>query len=168
MERAYEALTIAKRVIGGVTFEGEEVFSLGRLDAIYQMRRPPSEDDFQAAFDNLRQREMARATPTPATMEMEYRAARATLKSRLAALEAAERDSDYDKAEEIWRETLETESDAERELFEAAPTTDKGALALLRAIADHVDEYEVNNTITRDLIGESIRSAVAVLECGEA
>ena len=132
------------------------------------MRRPPSEADFQAAFDNLRQREMARATPTPATMEMEYRAARATLESRRAAFSAAERDSGYDKAEEIWNEALDVESDAERKLFETSPTTDKGALALLRVVADHIDEYEVNDNVCGDLIGDCIRRAVAILECGEA
>ena len=63
---------------------------------------------------------------------------------------------------------MDVESDAERKLFESSPTTDKGALALIRAVADHIDEYEVNDNVCGDLIGDCIRNAVAVLERGEA
>ncbi|MGD9542226.1 hypothetical protein [Methylocystis sp.] len=50
-------------------------------------------------------------------------------------------------------------------LHSTKPTTPAGAAKLLRFIADFLDEDDVVNDIwVADMIGDSIRNAVAVLE----
>ncbi|KAF0205150.1 MAG: hypothetical protein FD172_4085, partial [Methylocystaceae bacterium] len=50
-------------------------------------------------------------------------------------------------------------------VFESTPTTLAGALRLLRHLADFLDEDDVvNDMLVGDMIGDSVRNAVAVLE----
>jgi hypothetical protein len=74
--------------------------------------------------------------------------------------------SGVDELETKWIGVLDEESNAEGEVFKTVPATPAGALMLLRTIADHIDEYGVNDTLTGDLIGDAIRNAVATLESG--
>lgn len=56
-------------------------------------------------------------------------------------------------------------NETEVAIFETTPTTRAGAVKLLRHIADFLDEDDViNDMLVGDLIGDSIRNAVAVLE----
>ena len=56
-------------------------------------------------------------------------------------------------------------AEAEVALFETTPTSRAGAVRLLRHLADFLDEDDVvNDMLVGDMVGDSIRNAVAVLE----
>jgi hypothetical protein len=55
--------------------------------------------------------------------------------------------------------------DAQIDLYSTEPTTPAGAVRLLRFIADFLDQDDIVNDLwVGDIIGDSIRSAVAVFE----
>lgn len=70
-----------------------------------------------------------------------------------------------DEAEDVDRDASREAGDAERAIYETAPSTRAGALRLLRHIADFLDEDDVvNDLYVGDVVGDAIRNAVAVLE----
>ncbi|MGJ0533842.1 hypothetical protein [Methylocystis sp.] len=70
-----------------------------------------------------------------------------------------------DEAEDTDAEATEAEKDSECALYDTPPTTRAGALWLLRHIADFLDEDDVvNDNWVGDMIGDSIRNAIAALE----
>jgi len=76
---------------------------------------------------------------------------------------AYEREEEDDAQNDAFRAI----GDAEFDLFSTEPSTLAGAAKLLRFIADFLDEDGVvNDNWVGDMIGPSIRNAVAVLEKG--
>ena len=57
-------------------------------------------------------------------------------------------------------------TDAEVAMHSTEPMTGAGAVRLLRVIAEFLDDDVINDNVVGDMIGDSIRTAVAVLERG--
>lgn len=55
-------------------------------------------------------------------------------------------------------------TDAEVAMHSTEPTTSAGAARLLRVIAEFLDDDMINDNVVGHMIGDSIRTAVAVLE----
>ena len=138
-DRAFRA---AREAIGVVNFNGEEVYSLRRLDFLGQRLHPAPDPEYQAA-------RIALQANLPA-----YR--KAKINNRVAALEAAA------------SEASSKADDAQIAMFETTPRSPAGAAALIRHAMDHLDELGINDTWLQDIFTDAIRNAVAVLERGEA
>ncbi len=99
-----------------------------------------------------------------AGLEPEYRNARAVLEAHGAYAQNAETSEVLD-AEVAAQKAQDNANEAQREVFESTPTSLAGALRLLRHLADFLDEDDVvNDMLVGDMIGDSVRNAVAVLE----
>ncbi|MFZ3180855.1 MAG: hypothetical protein WBO09_12285 [Methylocystis silviterrae] len=99
-----------------------------------------------------------------AGLEPEYRNARAVLEAHGAYAQNAETSEVLD-AELAAQKAQDNANEAQRAVFESTPTSLAGALRLLRHLADFLDEDDVvNDMLVGDMIGDSVRNAVAVLE----
>ena len=166
----YEALQAERKVIGVVTFKGEEVHSLERLDVLAeQPRRVMSKDELEDTIAQLPNgwaiQQAEAAFPDP-----EYQAARAAIEANLPAYRRAEANIRHDDTEETASENEREASDAQIAMFETTPTPPAGAAALIRHAMDHLDEIGINDVLLEDVFTDAIRNAVAVpvLERGEA
>jgi hypothetical protein len=163
---ASKALDAARQAVGVVTYKGEEVSSLRRLEYLADRPRLLSDAEWGETIALLKSGRTAQqieaARPDP-----EYQAARAALEPLLPAHEAAERAADVRGAEKR-AEPLEVKTrEAERAVYEAEPTSPAGAIALLRFAADYLEENGVNDTLLEDVFPDAIRAAADFFE-GEA
>jgi hypothetical protein len=157
-EDAAEALEATRQAIGVVTFKGEEVSSLGRLEYLADRPRPLSDSEWGETIALLKSGRTApqieAARPDP-----EYQAARAALEPLLPAHEAAERAADVEGAEKRAEPLEDKTREAERAVYEAEPTSRAGAIALLRFAADFLEENGVNDTLLEEVFPDAIRVA---------
>jgi len=159
-EAAIPKTDAASEAIGAVIYNGEEVYTLPHLNHLAGLPHyPMTGAELEEAVAQLRrgwamqQEELASTSP-------EYQAARAALEARQAALAVAPESS----AEEASDDAFDVFGDAERAVFEAAPTTQAGAVALLRFTAEFLEELGINDTKVEDVLPDAIRNAAAVLE----
>ncbi|HTO79943.1 MAG TPA: hypothetical protein VMJ31_09245 [Methylocystis sp.] len=97
-----------------------------------------------------------------ATPDAEYDAARAALEARLPAFEQAR--AKIEAQEDAPNEAFDRLGDAERAIFEAAPTTHVGAVAMLRFTADFLEELGINDTRVEDVLRDALRRAADFIE----
>ncbi len=169
-EAAIPKTDAASEAIGAVIYNGEEVYTLPHLNHLAGLPHyPMTGAELEEAVAQLRrgwamqQEELASTSPeyqaARATLEARQ-AARATLEARQAALAVAPESS----AEEASDDAFGVFGDAERAVFEAVPTTQAGAVALLRFTAEFLEELGINDTRVEDVLPDAIRNAAAVLE----
>ena len=160
---ASKALDAARKAIGVVTFKGEEVHSLGRLEYLADRPHTLTAEELEATIARLRQgwamQQEEAARPDP-----EYQAARAALEARLPAHEAAARSADVRGAEKRAEPLEDKTREAERAVYEAEPTSRAGAIALLRFAADFLEENGVNDSMLEDVFPDAIRAAADFFE----
>ena len=80
---------------------------------------------------------------------------------------AAKAESGYADADAAADEASEQQWDVERAIFETAPISPAGAIALLRFAADHIEDMGVNDSNVADVLPDAIRAAADFFE-GEA
>ncbi|WP_159727556.1 hypothetical protein [Methylosinus sp. Ce-a6] len=149
----------AQEALGHITYKGEEVLNLRQLERLRSMEpRGFSDEDLERTIADLRRNNAAKRAAL-AEPDHEYEAARAALVERGQPLEAALREErEAEAADEKW---LDAVNAAEVAIMTAEPTTQAGAAALLRFIADCFEELIDD---ARELAPDAIRAAVAVLE----
>ena len=75
--------------------------------------------------------------------------------------------SEYGEVDDAYNEAYREERDAERAIMIAEPTSPAGAIALLRFIAEQLDDIGINDTKFEDVLPDAIRAAADFFE-GEA
>ena len=161
---AYEAIQEApSEAIPVVTYKGEEVYSLPRLNELagrsnYYM----TADELEETIALLR-RGWAKQQEELASHNSEFEAARAALEARQSAFELAKEEGG-EEAEAASSEAFGVLGDAERAVYEAEPTSRAGAIALLRFAAAFLEENGVNDTQLEDVFPDAIRRAADFFE----
>ena len=146
-----------------VIFNGERVFSILHLETMRERSMGMTDEEIDDTIARLRKGN-ATMRAEAAGLEPEYRNARAVFEAHGAYAQNAETSEVLD-AESAASKAQDNANEARRAVFESAPTTLAGALRLLRHLADFLDEDDVvNDTLVGDMIGDSVRNAVAVLE----
>jgi hypothetical protein len=146
-----------------VVFNGERVFSILQLETMRERSMGMTDEELDDTIARLRKGNAMMRNEAPG-LEPEYRNARAVLEAHEINAENAEKVEALE-AESAAQKAQDDANEAQREVFEATPTTGAGALRLLRHLADFLDEDDVVNDIwVGDLLGEAIRNAAAVLE----
>ena len=72
--------------------------------------------------------------------------------------------SGYGEVDDAYNEAYREERDAERAIMIAEPTSPAGAIALLRFIADQLDDIGINDTNFEDVLTDAIRAAADFFE----
>jgi hypothetical protein len=72
--------------------------------------------------------------------------------------------SGYADVDAVADEAFERQGDAERAIFETAPISQAGSIALLRFAADHVEDMGVNDSNVADVLPDAIRAAADFIE----
>ncbi len=161
----HEAFEAARKSIGVVTYKGEEVRSLDRLEFLANRPRLLSDAEWGETIEMLKRgrtvQQIEAARPDP-----EYHAARAALEARLPAYKKSKVESGAKAAEANAQAAYEKVGDAERAVYEAEPTSRAGAIALLRFAADFLEENGVNDTQLEDVFPVAIRRAADFFEEG--
>ncbi len=110
----------------------------------------------------------------PLTPEQRSRAAKPRRRRAHEELDAIKRQqaeartaSGYAEVDDAYNEAYREERDAERAIMIAEPTSRAGAIALLRFIADQLDDIGINDTNFEDVLTDAIRAAADFFE-GEA
>jgi hypothetical protein len=160
---ASKAVDAARQAIGGVTFKGEKVYSLERLEHPADRPHTMTADELEATIAQLR-RGWAMQQEETARPDPEYQAARAALEARLPAYKAAARAADVEGAEEKAEPLDEKTRQAERAVYEAELKSVAGAAALLRFAADYLRENGINDTLLEDVFPDAIRRAADFFE----
>ncbi|MGO9768425.1 MAG: hypothetical protein ACLPSW_02510 [Roseiarcus sp.] len=165
---AYEAIEEApaatREAFRVVTYKGEEVYGLPRLNELagrsnYYM----TADELEATIAQLR-RGWAMQREELASPDTEYESARAALEVRQSAIDLAKEEGGADEAEAASNEAFAILRDAERAVYEAEPISRAGAIALLRFAADFLEENGVNDTQLEDVFPDAIRAAADFFE----
>ena len=146
-----------------VEFEGEQIHSLARLDAIFHgaLTRKAILSIIRNMRASLPPRlSLAGQAARDAARAEAYRMARAELEHMVAAAAEARAQSGFDQVETTWNEVISRENDAVDVIFACEPRTAAGALALLRFVADYMDSLCGNDVDTSG----AIRRALAVFE----
>ena len=112
-----------------------------------------------------------RKSPLTPEQKAEREAARRRAHEELDALlqqcATAKAKSGYADADAATDEASEQQWDVERAIFETAPISRAGAIALLRFAADHIEDMGVNDSNVADVLPDAIRRAADFFE-GEA
>jgi hypothetical protein len=146
-----------------VVFNGNRVFSILQLETMRERSMGMTDEEIDDTIARLRKGN-ATMRAEAAGLEPEYRNARAVLEAHGAYAQNAETSEVLD-AELAAQKAQDNANEAQRAVFESTPTTLAGALRLLRRLADFLDEDDVvNDMLVGDMIGDSVRNAVAVLE----
>ncbi len=72
--------------------------------------------------------------------------------------------SGYGEVDDAYNEAYREERDAERAIMIAEPTSPAGAIALLRFIAEQLDDIGINDTNFEDVLTDAIRAAAEFFE----
>lgn len=166
---ADRAFVAARETLGLVMFKGEDVYSLEYLECLagHTFRSGNyTYEKLEAIIADIRQG-WAIMQAEMTQPDVEYEAARSALEARLPAYEGAKIESGIDAAEETMNAAFDDVSDAERTIFETAPTSRAGAVALLRFTADFLDELGINDMKVDDVLPDALRAAADFFE-GEA
>ena len=146
-----------------VVFNGNRVFSILHLETMRESSMGMTDEEIDDTIARLRKGN-ATMRAEAAGLEPEYQNARAVLEAHNAYAQNAETSEVLD-AESAAQKAQDNANEAQRVVFESTPTTLAGALRLLRHLADFLDEDDVvNDMLVGDMIGDSVRNAVAVLE----
>jgi hypothetical protein len=146
-----------------VIFNGERVFSILQLETMRERSMGMTDEEIDDTIARLR-KGTATMRAEAAGLEPEYRNARAVLEAHGAYAQNAETSEVLD-AESAASKAQDNANEAQRAVFESTPTTLAGALRLLRHLADFLDEDDVvNDHYLGDMIGDSVRNVIAVLE----
>ena len=159
-EAIYEA-----RAPGFVEFEGEQIHSLARLDAVFKRDGALTRKAVLSIIRDMRANLPTRLSPAQMAARdvaraEAYRKARAKLEQMVAAGAEARAQSRFDQVEAAWDEATVRQSEAEDAVLACNPRIAAGALALLRFVADNTDSASGNDA---DASG-AIRRAVAAIE----
>ncbi len=165
-EAIEEASAVTSEAFRVVTYKGEEVYSLPRLNELagrsnYYM----TADQLEATIAQLR-RGWAMQQEELASPDPEFEAARGALEVRQSAVDLAKEEGGEDDDEAESNEAFEVLGYAERAVYEAEPTSRAGAIALLRFAADFLEENGVNDTLLEDVFPDAIRRAADFFEGG--
>jgi hypothetical protein len=166
-EAIEEAPAATREAFRVVTYKGEEVYSLPRLNELagrsnYYMTADELEETIALLRRGWAKQQEELAPPDP-----EYEAARAALEARQSAIGLAKAEGGEDDDEAASNEAFAVLGDAERAVYEAEPISRAGAIALLRFAADFLEENGVNDTLLEDVFPDAIRRAADFFE-GEA
>jgi hypothetical protein len=165
---AYEAISMTpaatSETIPFVTYKGEKAYNLSHLnDLAGRSNHYMTTDELEATIAQLR-RSWAKQQEEFASPDPEFEAARAALEARLSAVDLAKEEGGEDDDEAESNEPFEVLGYAERAVYEAEPTSQAGAIALLRFAADFLDENGVNDTMLEDVFADAIRRAANLFE----
>jgi hypothetical protein len=165
---AYEAISEAtaatREAIPCVTYNGKKAYSLPHLnDLAGRSNYHMTAADLEETIAQLR-RGWAKKQEELASPDLEFEAARAALEARLSARDLAKEEGGEDDDEAESNEPFEALGYAERAVYEAEPTSQAGAIALLRFAADFLDENGVNDTMLEDVFSDAIRRAANLFE----
>jgi hypothetical protein len=103
-----------------------------------------------------------------AEREAEREAARRRAHEELDAIQRQQAEartaSGYAEVDDAYNEAYREERDAERAIMIAEPTSQAGAIAALRFIADQLDDIGINDTNFEDVLTDAIRAAADFFE----
>ena len=144
-EAIYEA-----RAPGFVEFEGEQIHSLARLDAVFKRDGALTRKAVLSIIRDMRANLPPRLSPAEraardAARAETYRNARAELARMVAVGAEARAQSGFDEAEAKWNEAVSRENEAVDAIFACKPRSAAGALALLRFVAENISAYDMES-----------------------
>lgn len=158
---AREAYDAACREIGLVTYRGEDVRSVKRLEVLAGLApfgAPMSKLERNFSTDEFR------LSLLPARDRSNYQQAREQLKIREPLFEKAKRDRRVDKREKVWDAAFDAQTDAGFAVIDLEPTTRAGAVAQLGVLATIVENDVTVELLNMAAAGETIRHALAIIE----
>lgn len=127
-------------------------------------------DDIEAVIKQLLS--MSRRTLSPdeqAERDQARQAAHEELDRILAAKQEAAEQTGFREADDLWNKTFDELSNAEDAAIEAEPSSPAGAIAMLRFLAGHIDDFiNPESAYVKQKASGCILRAVAVLECAPA
>jgi hypothetical protein len=150
----------ACRAIGLVTFRGEDVRSVKRLEVLAGLAAP-------APMSKLERKILTtefRLALLPARERAEYEQARAQLEIHEPLFEKAKRDCRVDKREKAWNDAWDEKTDAGFAVIDLEPTTRAGAVAQLGVLATILENDVTAEILDMAAASETIRHALAVIE----
>jgi hypothetical protein len=164
VEKAHDALTQMSPGSASIKLDGMVFSEHEAIDTHFDDPGIPTENIRNTIRLLLSYRKRPLTPEQKAEREAGRRRAHEELDALLQRRATAKAKSGYADADAATDEAFERQGDAERAIFETAPISQAGAIALLRFAADHVEDMGVNDSNVADVLPAAIRAAADFFE----
>jgi hypothetical protein len=164
VEKAHDALTEMSPGSASIKLDGMVFSEHEAIDTHFDDPGIPTENIRNTIKLLLSYRKRPLTDEQQAEREAARRRAHEELDALLQQRATAKAKSGYADADAATDEAFERQGDAARAIFEIAPISQAGAIALLRFAADHVEDMGVNDSNVADVLPDAIRAAADFFE----